>query len=293
MFLTSYIKSYIEIPLVLGLGLCQSKLLKYNYFKDQVTDDLIIQIKNNIFSLNLDNEFNEFEIKNHQIYLYKINSIYTFVTLVFHDNNVIKSFRAKQLQEKFKVDIDATLELFQDLSIQPDLYIALGQRPRLDQNQPEFNETFDYNPSNSELDINIEEALAALNTLSQFICRYLGPKITSNFLNLSQPKDEWIKNFEIKYSATVTFRGDKTEIVKPLKILLLRNWTQNFMRQCYQLVRDLPNKFEKEDLCEKHRKIISIYTSDYLNLENSSSHTENEGLFSNLDFENQIFNEIS
>ncbi len=290
MLLDSYLSSYLEIPVVLGIGFCQSKLLMYSYLKDQIheqpeTEDLITQIRRSLCHIPESDTFFETPVLNYHLYLYSLGDQYRFLTLVLHENNVIKSFRASQLQQKLQENIQTTKQLFKELSTQRSILgqpISTLQKEQKPETLGKFSSANNENPSLLDQSIAINEVLAALNALSRFTCQYLGPKITSNYWNLARPKNQWLNNFEIKYSAAIAYRGDRSEAIHPLQILALREWTQNFMKQSNSIVRNLPELFEKEGISESHRKILSIYTSQYLHDHIIPDLDQDESLFGNM-----------
>ncbi|WP_404786799.1 hypothetical protein [Altericista sp. CCNU0014] len=278
----AYIKSFLEIPVVLGIALCQAKFVSYSYFKEQIQNhpqksELIKNIRDNIFSSPEDVDFFEFNVKDYHAYVYQLDEKHRILIIVLHENNVVKSFRAKQLQVKLEKDVNLTIQIFKEFSnfdFIPDRFIQCTK----EKNQ-KLDSVKNHSEKKSEDEISIIQILDALNFLSHFVCGYLGPKITSNFWNISRPKNEWLKQFEIKFDSEIIFQGNSEEITKALHVLSIREWTRNFMKQCCKLIRDLPERLEKENINGDYRKIISIYTSEYLSEFSKFSVNSDESLF--------------
>lgn len=286
----AYIKNFLEIPVVLGIALCQEKLVTYYYLKAQIQGHpqksaLINQIRDAVFSAPEDIDFFECSIQNYHAYLYQLNEKYRILTLVLHENNVVKSFRAKQLCTKLQENIDTTLQLFKELSNHHSISGQSIQSIRetdSEENIQEINSIHNDSEKIVDSSLDIGQILNALNLLSQFVCCYLGPKVTSNFWNISRPKDEWLNQFEIKFSSEIIFSGNLEESISPLKTLSIREWTRNFMKQCCQLIRDLPERLKKENINEEYRKIISVYTSEYIHEVSKLSVSSSESLFEDI-----------
>ena len=294
MLLRSYVDSYLEIPVVLGVALCQAKVLRYLYLKDlphslESPEELIEKTRYTLFRASTDVDFFEAPLLTYYLYLFKLDQKHQFMTIVLHDNNVIKSFRAKQLQQKLQENIRETLRIFKDLSThEANTGKPLSNPTTISQVEIPL-KSGTANSSNSlnvttETATNVDQVLEALNALSQFACQYLGSKITSNYWHLSRPKNDWLQNFDIQYSAEIVFAGNRYDSINPLQILAIRAWTQNFMRKCHTIIRDLPERFEKTGIRDEHRKIIAIYTTNYLHDNSSAAESSNTSLFGDFQF---------
>ena len=262
MLLDSYIKSYLDISVVLGIGICHSKVIKSLYLNDCVNQssertELVAKLNHTLFNSPSEGDFYEAPFINYHLYLHNLRDQYEFITLVLHDNNVIKSFRAQQLQKKLQKDIKVSLDIFEELSTQRTLLGKTVTRPTDDKSTHSPESDFLHN-------ITVEDAVVGLNALSKIVSQYIGPKIIANYLNQSKPNKAWLKKFEIQGSGAIVFQGQYAERINPIQMLSLREWTQNFMKQCQTIILDLPECIEKAGLSDKHRKILSIYTSNYL-----------------------------
>ncbi|MCM1983815.1 hypothetical protein [Lyngbya confervoides] len=295
MHLDSYLRSYLEIPVVLGVALCQDKKPKYLFLDNQLNScsekiRLMGRLKEILLTtdkISVDGDPVEMPISNYYLYLYPLDEKHDFLTLVLHENNVIKSFRAKQLQRKLREDIALSLQYFQELSTKRSIlgqHVGTETRERIASDKSNGKSNGKSNERDSDFtqeNLSIDEVLTALNDLSRFVARYLGTKITSNYWNLAKPEDKYLSSFTIRYSAEISYSGQPSDSINPLGILALRKWTQSFMKLCYGVVNDMPERFEKEGINEKYRKIISIYTSDYLHGEGAVTGQE-ESLFGDL-----------
>jgi hypothetical protein len=280
----AYLKSFLEIPVVLGIALCQAKLVKSYHFKEPLqqnsqNNELINSVRNTIFTLPENIEFLEFSVQDYYAYLYQLNEKYRFLALVLHDNNVVKSFRAKQLCTKLKEDTNLTVKIFNELSnhnFSSEHFIQ--EVPAFDNTQKSSQSHEHFSKEISD-ELGLDLILSSLNYLSYFVANYLGQKITSNFWNISRPENEWLVQFEIKYNCEIIFHGDHDQKINSLAILSVREWTRRFINQCCKLIHDLPTRLEKESINEDYRKIISIYTPEYLQEMINFSGSSNESLF--------------
>lgn len=272
------IQSFLDQPEVVGIALMQGRIIPYFYVKEIFVSpekriELIRHFRNNILETPALSDSLEFQINDYYAYTYKINNNLTLLIISTQDSIIVKSMINSILKSALEDDLGMTIKSFEDLTkkiFQPtkkESKIHPSQRilptPIID-----IDETQVENHS-------IEEVVEMLNDLSQTVSSYLGPKITSNFWQLTRPKHEWLSHFNIKSNATIEYTGLKQNFVSPLQHLVIREWTNKFMNQCSQIVRDLPTMIDQKLQNKKHRKMISILPNGYLSEFEYLSHKNN------------------
>ena len=272
------IQSFLDQPEVVGIALMQGRIIPYFYVKENFVSpekriELIRHFRNNILETPALSDSLEFQINSYHAYTYKINNNLTLLIISFQDSVIVKSMINRILKSALENDLGVTIKSFENLTkkiVQP-----IKKEPKFQPSQKEIQtSTINSNESQAE-NHSIEEVVEMLNDLSQTVCCYLGPKITSNFWQLTRPKHEWLSQFNIKSNANIEFIGLKQNFVSPLQHLIIREWTNKFMNQCSQIVRDLPTMIDQQLQNKKHRNMISILPSGYLNELEYLSHKDN------------------
>lgn len=272
------IQSFLDQPEVVGIALMQGRIIPYFYVKENFVSpekriELIRHFRNNILETPALSDSLEFQINSYHAYTYKINNNLTLLIISFQDSVIVKSMINRILKSALENDLGVTIKSFENLTkkiVQP-----IKKEPEFQPSQKEIQtSTINSNESQAE-NHSIEEVVEMLNDLSQTVCCYLGPKITSNFWQLTRPKHEWLSQFNIKSNANIEFIGLKQNFVSPLQHLIIREWTNKFMNQCSQIVRDLPTMIDQQLQNKKHRNMISILPSGYLNELEYLSHKDN------------------
>ena len=282
MLLKTYIRSYLQIPVIQGIGLYRSQKPQDIYiFKSNQLLSIEEQLKDQIREYKNQNpEKTEFILPtiNQWVYSHAIEGEVNFITIALHDNQVIRNFRAQQLQKKIAENLDESFSIFNE--IQNDLlsnFSGLGEseNPKL-----KVNDNLEKDIQNEVIEIH--QVLDALNTLSTFTSGFIGPRIISNFWNCAKPSHALMELFHIRHTAEIIFHGSSKQVVSPLEILTIRQWTQNFMQKCDGVIRDLPKHIETAGFTNSHRKIISIYTPEYLHQSPVNAEEADESLFGNI-----------
>jgi hypothetical protein len=273
------IQNFLGQSEVIGIALMQGRIIPYFYVKENFIDpetrvELIRHFRSNILETPTLSNCLEFEIDSYYAYTYKINESLTLLIISFQKSITVKAMITNILNPAFQEDLDVTIKLFEQLTkkiLQPvktDSILMMGDKeislsPQVFADKP------------IEEDYSIEELVETLNTLSQTVCSYLGPKITSNFWQLTRPNHEWLCKFTVKSNANINFSGSIKNVVSPLQHLLIRDWTNKFANRCSRIIRDLPSIIDQRFQDKKYRKIISILPNGYLNEIEYSSSKEN------------------
>lgn len=228
---------FFDVPEVIGVGIIDGQTQLSLYVKEQVISS---EEKQNITQDTLKvvaskyEEFDlfEFSLLNYYAYVYKLNHHFHLLVLTY-------LITTEQLKNALQKDIEIAMISFKTLA----------------QKNPQFT---------LEIKVTIEELLYALNKLSKFISKYLGSKITANYLELTRPQFEWISNFQINYSAEITFFSISTKYVSALQHQWVKQWAAAFIKRCTQFLKDLPILIEQKGLDESQKKILLGYPTNLL-----------------------------
>lgn len=273
------IQNFLSLPEVAGIALMQGRIIPYFYVKEKIISpeqkiELVRHFRKTILEAPVLSNCLEFQIDSYFVYTYKLNDAVTLLVITFQNSITVKSMANNILQSALKNDLNTTIKLFKNLTRK------VFQTSKTDTTSTE-QLSIDQNNSIEESlkeDYTIEDLVITLNALSQIVCRYLGPKITSNFWQLTRPKQEWLSHFSIKSTAAIEFIGSTTDLMSPLQNLFIREWTNQFTHQCSHIIRDLPSRIDQEFLTQKQRKMISIVPKGYLNEVENLSY-KNSSLF--------------
>jgi hypothetical protein len=260
------IQNFLVLPDVVGIALMQGRIIPYFYVKEKIIDaeqkiELIRHFRKSILDIPTLSNCLEFQIDSYFGYTYKLNDILTLLVIVSQHSIAVKSMANNILLSALKSDLNTTVKLFEGLTRKVFQPVKIDATP-VDKITTDHLISID---ESLKEDYTIEDLVTTLNALSQIVCSYLGPKITSNFWQLTRPKQEWLNSFNIKSTATIEFVGSTTDLVSPLQHLFIREWTNQFINQCSHIIRDLPSRIDQKLLDQKHRRMISIVPKGYLN----------------------------
>jgi hypothetical protein len=272
------IQNFLTLPEVIGVALMQGRVIPYFFVKDQVVSperkiELVRQIRKSALESSQFSDFTQFRIDEYIASTYRLNNFISLLVISNKESISVESIAKKILQSSLKDDIDATLKIFESLT-------KKTYQPSLNSLPPpkQTSKVEARLPESEEIPSSVEDLVNALNMLSQIVCTYLGEKITANFWQITRPNREWLNKFIIKSSATIEFIDHEQTTVSPLQHLFIREWTNSFINQCSQIIRDLPTKIDNKIQNKSYRKMISVVPSGYLSDLNSLS-SEDESLF--------------
>lgn len=238
------IQDFWNLPGVLGVALIHEEAEPYFYVKEQITGwekQGIIQVILQVLA-NKKERFDlfEFKVMGYHAYTYKLNPYLTLIVLTPSDIVAIK-LQSKQLKAALQENIESAITTFELLknSKNAQLY-ALGAN----------------NNAPLEEKVTIEELLDALNALSRFNSNYMGSKLTANYWQLTRPKFKWLDNFQINNSAKIAFSGAIAEPVSAAQQMWVQEWTAAFIKQCSQIIQDLPTMIQQKGLDERKKRLI-------------------------------------
>lgn len=228
---------FFDIPEVVGVGLIDGQTQLALYVKEQIINceekQNITQDTLQIVS-NKSEEFDlfEFPLFNYYAYVYKLNHNIHLLVLTY-------AIVTKQLKDTLQKDIETAISNFNVLTQKISQFTI-------------------------EIKVTAEELLNALNQLSKFISKYIGFKITANYLELTCPQFEWLNNFQINHSAKITFSSMGTKPISALQHQWVKQWVAAFIKRCTQFLKDLPTLIEQKALDESQKEILLGYSTNSL-----------------------------
>lgn len=256
------VNNFLKLPGVIGLGifLVQGQVKPYLHFKEQLSREeklsltqSITRMVEHLLKTPEKLEFFEFPIRGSYAYTYNINPNVTLVVLSLKDLPALKLLAAKHLQNALKENIDNTILTFQLLSKDYSKYISIS--PVITAATSKLNSQV----ANVNLEENtIKKFLDAINHISKFTTSYLGLELTRNCWKLTRPNFEGVEEFEISYSAEITFSGQVTECISNLQNYWLKEWTAAFIKHSSKIIKDLPILLELKCLSEQEKRILSF-----------------------------------
>jgi len=254
------IQDFLNIPSVVGIALTQGQLIPYFYVKEEILSwqnkqNLIQEVRTNL--KNKDVDFSDFQIMGYYGYIYKLNTNFNLLVLTRTDIATLKlvTLSVNQLKTTLQRDVNKILTTFELLTrkISQPSAVANGRNTAF--YSLGVNNSF---PASLEVKVTVKELLKALNRLSKFSSNYVGKNLTSNYLQLTRPDLDWLNNFQINRSAEIVFSGVSTEPVSTLQLQSIKEWVAAFIKQCSQIVQDLPILIEEKGLDEEEKNLLLI-----------------------------------
>jgi len=254
------LQDFLNIPSVIGIALIQGQLLPYFYVKEEILSwqnkQALIQEIRKILR-NKDVNISDFQIMGYYGYTYKLNTNFNLLVLTSTDIAALKlvSLSANQLKAALQKDVDQAIATFEVLTTKASQPLAVANGRNTASYSLGVNNS---SPAFLEVKITVEELLKAFNHLSKFSSNYIGKNLTANYLQLTRPDLDWLNNFQINRSAEIIFSGVITERVSTLQLQSIKEWAAAFIKQCSQIVQDLPILIEEKGLDEEEKKLLLV-----------------------------------
>ena len=103
--------------------------------------------------------------------------------------------------------------------------------------------------------------LYALNKLSQFSQRYLGPTIVVNYWKASRPNNPWLEKIEISNTGKLTMQTANNLLLNIQQQEELLHWVHRFIAKCSQVIRNFSVILLENGLELKEQQILKINQS--------------------------------
>ena len=183
-------------------------------------------------------EFCAFQFESYQVELHKVES--EAVLLIFSEgvlpNQYSKSI--SELMQFIKADYPALVDS-----------IRIMRSETVTQVLPQPTQLPTANTAN------IDDVLAAMNSLSQITSRYLGPQLVANHWRTYQSRGTaWLDMFSVSGDSTISVTGVEPQLSSE-QLTEIRLWTQQFHRRCTRIIRDYDALVE-QTLPEQHWKLL-------------------------------------
>jgi hypothetical protein len=249
------IKNFLSLPGIACIALTQAHVVSRLYIAPQASkthqEDVLTKILTQVVAASpADFDFFESYTTGYYIYLYKLNIDHSLAIMAHIDVVAIKLLAGKQLQRSLQKSISSEAQESSPPKESQSSVALLAESEQQSQDTQTQNLT-------------LEDALNALNLLNQIVSEYLGPTITANYWQSTQPKHLWIESFQVNRSGQFIFSDISKKSVTIVEQLQLRDWTHDFMTKCSQIIRDLPVKIEHKITIDRYRRVLSIMPDDY------------------------------
>jgi len=261
---TAAIHEFLKTPGVVGIAIIQGLAISCLYSRSQELAGqekyhLIHELRKAILT-NQDllnhSQVLEIAILDYCVCFYPLKQNLKLLVLTQTANKAIKLLAARRVQSELQRAVE--LGSFDPYQFAKQLHrdqTAMGDRSfRLDILDSQLT-----NPITSRQELTLEQALLALNQLSEVVCDYLGPKITANYWQMTRPGHQCLAAFQISQDGEITASTGRGIFLDPVLKLGLREWSNRFMHQCCQIIPDLPSRVEKKGLDHQSRKLLSIF----------------------------------
>ena len=247
------IKESLSLASVTGVALIQKTAVPYfcvkdSHFNGQQQNTLACLIGNVIESTASNLKAFEFQVMDYHAYAYPLQPQVTFIILAQQPDVRIKLLGVHKWQSVAEHNTDRFVSFFKE--------VEQAHKQKLEKDEAHRGADSG-NPGTDTADT-IEALLHKLNSLSQSVSKFLGPQLTANYWGTSRPAYEWLEKFEITPLAEITFTGDCQALTIAINHLCIRQWTNAFMKQCSQIIQDLPRKIEQDQIRMGQRQTLSI-----------------------------------
>ncbi|MDX2230121.1 MAG: hypothetical protein NW220_10810 [Leptolyngbyaceae cyanobacterium bins.349] len=106
----------------------------------------------------------------------------------------------------------------------------------------------------------VQDAIAALNQLSQFTTQYLGTHVIANYWKSTRPAHDWLTQFQIDRSAQISVINANPQLLQAAltdeQQTWLQQWVAEFIKRCTQVIRDFPNLIQQKALSAAQKSLL-------------------------------------
>lgn len=161
-------------------------------------------------------EFCEFQFEPYLVEVHKVDGEAVLLILREGERSDQYSKAVSELMQFIKADYPALVDSIQALKL------AGEERP--------------LTPASQLLTANLQDVVAAINSLSEVAARYLGTQLVANHWRTLQESD-WLTMFAVDNNGTITV-ADGPQRLSPEQLADVRVWTQRFHQRCTRIIRD-------------------------------------------------------
>lgn len=108
--------------------------------------------------------------------------------------------------------------------------------------------------------LNLEDAIAALNSLSKFTTQYLGNHVIANYWKSTRPQPDQFNQLQIDRLAQFSLvNASPQQLQTPLtpdQQTWLQTWVAQFIKRCAQVIRDFPALIQQKALTDAQKKLL-------------------------------------
>ncbi len=108
--------------------------------------------------------------------------------------------------------------------------------------------------------LSLEEAIAALNSLSKFTTQYLGTHVIANYWKSTRPQPDQFNQLQIDRTAQFSLvNATPQQLQTPLtpdQQTWLQTWVAQFIKRCAQVIRDFPALIQQKALTDAQKKLL-------------------------------------
>ncbi len=106
----------------------------------------------------------------------------------------------------------------------------------------------------------LNDAIAALNHLSQFTTQYLGIHVIANYWKLTRPAHDWLNRVQVDRSAHLSIADATPQELQsqlsPDQKTWLQQWVAEFIKRCSQVIRDFPTIIQQKALSDEQKALL-------------------------------------
>lgn len=288
------IQDFLNLPGIVGVALMDKRSRPYFFGVDQTLNfqqkEALVQGILQVFETIPDGfESFKFHFAGNQVYIYKLDHGIILLVLT-RDNLVYADYlkTIKSLKAVLREDIANTIATFRLLAgnitlsskqLRTTASTSTQQQPLSRTTHPPDQAVPSSTPSASLGEksptpatvaapsttpvpaiVTLNDALMALNHLSQFTTQYLGNHVIANYWKSSRPDQDWLTRFQLDRSARFTLLDTPAQQLQaaltPEQHQWIKEWVAQFIKRCSQVIRDFSNLIQQKALNDEQKKLL-------------------------------------
>ncbi len=104
----------------------------------------------------------------------------------------------------------------------------------------------------------LQDHLAAMNSLSKAVQTFLGPVLVAGYWEASRSDSPWLIADSGIWIHRGYLRTVKNYSLSPLQINELQQWTHRFIKKCQAIVKDVPKLLQSPDFTPAHAQLLGV-----------------------------------